>query len=305
MKTQITRRNAMMIGGSLPMILAVPAMAQDAAPQAAPLGRAHSFTLGRFQVATLLAGSGMREDPFGTFGLNAEKADFEKISAQNFIPSDKAGSSMTPTLVRAGDAVILFDAGMVPAQTVASLAQAGVLPDQVTHVVLTHMHGDHVGGLMQGETPTFPNAELIVPKAENDYWAANPSDAYDAKVKPLIGKARQIGDGDEIAPGITAEAAHGHTAGHTTYLLESEGQRLLISGDSFTHYVYSVQRPEWQVRFDMDKEQGIAARKAVLVRLANEAIPFVGYHMPYPAVGFIAPNSAGSYRYVPATYQLG
>ena len=214
-----------------------------------------------------------------------------------------------PSLLRAGDALVLFDTGMVPGNTVASLALAGVKPEDVTHVVLTHMHGDHIGGLMEGDAPVFANAELVASRAEADYWAANPGDAYNAKVKPLIGKARLFDADGEILPGIRTEAAPGHTPGHTTYLLESDGQRLLLTGDTFNHYAYSVGHPDWHVRFDIDKDMGAATRARVLARLADERIPCIGYHMPFPALAFIAPNGvgsngAGSYRYVPATYQF-
>ncbi|SIQ13499.1 Glyoxylase, beta-lactamase superfamily II [Paracoccus thiocyanatus] len=309
-RTDITRRDAMMLGGGLLMTLALPGHAQTApvapAGGVAPAfpGRAHGIRLGAFEVTTLLGGASMSDDPIATFGLNADPAEFESLSAENFIPADRSGGSYTLTLVRTPDALVLFDAGMVPANNAASLAQAGVQPQDVTHVVLTHMHGDHVGGLMDGGSPAFPNAQLILPRPENDYWAANPSEAYTAKVVPLLDKAQQIEGTEEILPGIKAEPAPGHTPGHTTYLLESQGQRLLITGDSFNHYVYSVQRPAWHVRFDVDKDQGAATRQAVLARLAEEKIPFIGYHMPFPAVGFIAPNGKGSYRFVPATYQF-
>lgn len=308
-RTDMTRRGAMMLGGALPMALVLPAHAQTAPAQPAAEapafpGRAHTIQLGGFEVTTLLGGGGMSDNPIETFGLNAEPAEFESLSAENFIPADRSGGSYTMTLVRTPDALVLFDAGMVPANNAASLAQAGVKPEDVTHVVLTHMHGDHVSGLMDGDSPAFPNAQLILPRPENDYWAANPSEAYTAKVVPLLDKAQQIEGTEEILPGIKAEPAHGHTPGHTTYLLESDGQRLLITGDSFNHYVYSVQRPAWHVRFDVDKDQGAATRQAVLARLAEERIPFIGYHMPFPALGFIAPNGEGSYRFVPATYQF-
>lgn len=303
---EISRRGAMFLTGAMPMMLAVPGMAQTAPGDEKPpfRGKVSSFRLGGFELVSAFAGQGRNPDPIGTFGLDADPAQFKAVSAANFIPSDWTAGSYTPVLLRTGDGVVLFDTGMAPGDTLASLALAGVKPEDVTHVVLTHMHGDHVGGLMDGDSPVFAKAQLIVPRAENEYWAANPSDAYKAKVAPLVGHARLIEDGEQVLPGITAEAAYGHTPGHTTYLLESDGQKLLISGDSFNHYVWSVQHPEWHVRFDIDKDKGAETRKRVLVRLANEMIPFVGYHMPFPALGFIAPNSAGSWRYVPATYQF-
>ena len=301
----ITRRTALLLGG-LPVLLALPAHAQTAPAPAAPAfaGRAQTIRLGAFQVTTLLGGESMREDPIGTFGIGVDPAEFEKVSQENFIPADRAGSSFTLTLVKTPKALILFDTGMIPDNNKAALAAAGYTPEDITHIVLTHMHPDHITGLMAGGAQNFPNAELIFPRIENDHWAANPSEAYTANVAPLAAAARQIEDGEEIVPGIKAEGAYGHTPGHTTYLLESEGQRLLITGDTFNHYAYSVQRPDWHVRFDQDKDKGAATRAAVLARLAGERIPFIGYHMPFPALGFIAPNGEGSFRFVPATYQF-
>ncbi|MFO1139409.1 MAG: MBL fold metallo-hydrolase [Paracoccus sp. (in: a-proteobacteria)] len=307
-QVEFSRRAALMLGG-LPALMALPVRAQTAPAAPGFAGRAQTIGLGAFQVTTLLGGESMRPDPIGTFGIGVDKAEFDRVSAENFLPPDRAGSSFTLTLVKTPKALILFDTGMVPENNRASLAVAGYTPADVTHIVLTHMHPDHISGLMAGGQPNFPNAALIFPKLENDYWSVNPSDAYTANVAPLVANARQIGDGDEILPGIRAEAAHGHTPGHTTYLLESDGQRLLLTGDTFNHYAYSVGHPDWHVRFDIDKDMGAATRARVLARLADERIPCIGYHMPFPALAFIAPNGvgsngAGSYRYVPATYQF-
>ncbi len=300
---EISRRTALMMGG-MPVLLALPVRAQTSAAVPAFAGRAQTIRLGAFQVTTLLGGESMRDKPIETFGIGVDPAEFDQVSAANFIPADRAGSSFTLTLVKTPEALVLFDTGMVPDNNKASLAAAGYTPEDVTHIVLTHMHPDHITGLMAGGARNFPNAELIFPKVENDHWAANPSEAYTANVAPLVAGARQIADGEEVLPGIRAEAAYGHTPGHTTYLLESDGQRLLVTGDTFNHYVYSVQHPEWHVRFDMDKDMGAATRARVLARLAGERIPCIGYHMPFPALAFIAPNGEGSFRYVPATYQF-
>lgn len=302
----ISRRSAMLIGGALPALIALPVAAQNAAPAPeAPAGQAHKIRLGNFEVATLLGGTNMRDKPIETFGLNADPSEWALLSEANFLPPERAGNSFTMTLVKTADALAIFDTGLMADATLASLAVAGYAPGDVTHVILTHMHGDHVSGLTKDGAPVFANAQLIAPRGEAEYWAANPSDAYTTHVAPLIGAATLIGDGDEVLPGIHAVAAHGHTPGHMTYLLESEGARLLITGDSFNHYVYSVQRPDWHVRFDVDKDMGAQTRKAVLARLAEERIPFVGYHMPYPALAYIAPGDGeGRFRYVPATYQF-
>lgn len=295
----------MLLTGSMPILMAMPAAAQNAAePKPAFQGQVHGTRLGQVELISILAGGGRNPDPHGTFGVDVPAETFQKVSEQNFVPSDWTAGSYTPVLLRGPDGLALFDTGMEPANLVAGLALAGVKPEDIRHVVLTHMHGDHIGGLMQDGAPVFANAELVAPRAEAEYWARNPSDAYTAKVAPLIGKARLIGDGDEVLPGVRAEAAPGHTPGHTTYLVESDGQKLLLTGDSFNHYVWSVQHPEWHVRFDVDKAQAAETRRRVLVRLANERIPFIGYHMPFPAVGFVAPNSAGAWRYVPASYQF-
>jgi glyoxylase-like metal-dependent hydrolase (beta-lactamase superfamily II) len=295
----------MMMGAGLPALIALPALAQAPAPDAKPAGKAHAIQLGAFQVSTLLGGAAMREKPIETFGLTADPAEWEKLSEANFIPADKSGNSFTMTLVKTPDALVLIDTGMFPEVTVSALAAAGYAPEDVTHVLLTHMHGDHVSALTKDGAPVFAKAQLIAPKVEADHWAANPAEAYTTHVAPLIGNARLIADGDEVMPGITAAGAYGHTPGHTTYLLESDGQRLLVTGDTFNHYVYSVQRPEWHVRFDIDKDKGAETRKTVLARLATDRIPFIGYHMPFPALAYIAPGEAeGTFRYVPATYQF-
>jgi len=97
--------------------------------------------------------------------------------------------------------------------------------------------------------------------------------------------------------------AFGHSPGHLTFHVESEGARLLLTADTANHYIASLRRPDWHVRFDMDKEAAAATRRRVFDMVASERIPFLGYHMPFPGVGFIETLDEG-YRYVPASYQF-
>jgi glyoxylase-like metal-dependent hydrolase (beta-lactamase superfamily II) len=103
--------------------------------------------------------------------------------------------------------------------------------------------------------------------------------------------------------GITAMAAFGHTPGHMAFHLESDGQRMMITADTANHYVWSLQRPDWEVRFDADKAAAAAARKTVFGMIAADRIPFTGYHMPFPAQGYVEPAGEG-FCFVPLGYQL-
>ena len=115
--------------------------------------------------------------------------------------------------------------------------------------------------------------------------------------------AQGIGDGDEAAPGITGMAAFGHTPGHMIYMIESGGSQLVITADTANHYVWSLAYPDWEVRFDMDKAAAAATRRRVLDMLAADKIPFIGYHMPFPAMGYVDTRDDG-FRYVPVSYQM-
>ena len=301
--TTLTRRYALLAAASLPLVpLAGPAMAR-ADKQGPAMARFHRFALGAFEVTTLLAGSSPRDKPQETFGLNATEAEFKAASEAAFIPTDRAMFFFTPTLVNTGAELVLFDTGLDPAGITEALAAAGVTPDQIDTVVLTHMHGDHIGGLMAEAGPTFANARYVTGAVEHNHWSAAGNEGFDTKVKPLNDKTTMLDDGGTVAPGITAMAAFGHSPGHMAYLLESGGKRLAITADTANHYVWSLANPDWEVRFDADKPAAAATRKAVFGMIAAEKIPFIGYHMPFPGVGFVETAGSG-FRYIPASYQL-
>ena len=109
--------------------------------------------------------------------------------------------------------------------------------------------------------------------------------------------------GQGAAAGITSVAAFGHTPGHMNYMLDSGGKSLLIAADFANHYVFSLAYPDWEVKFDMDKPAAAATRRSILDMLAADQTPFIGYHMPFPATGFVEKRGDG-FAYVPESYQL-
>lgn len=265
----------------------------------------NTFNMGDFEVSTLLAGSRTVENPQSIFGLNVSPEEFAAVSEANFIPTTAAQFYFTPTVVKTGSDVVLFDTGLNPAGITAPLASAGISPEDVTVVVITHMHGDHIGGL-SGEdgTPTFPNARYVTGQVEFDTWAKADNDNFKAKVQPLAEKMEFIGDGGSVASGITGIAAFGHTPGHMIYMLESGGKQLALMADMANHYVWSLGYPDWEVKFDMDKAKAAATRKKMFDMFTADKIPFVGYHMPFPGMGYSEARSEGGYRYVPVSYQM-
>lgn len=302
--TMISRRHALLAAAALPLTGLAPRPAFARAEKLGPASaNFHRFALGDFEVTTLLAGSRLNDSPRETFGLNATEDEFAAASAAAFLPTDKAMNFFTPTLVNTGTDLVLFDTGLAPDAITATLAAAGVTPDQIDIVVLTHMHGDHIGGLMGEAGPTFANARYVTGAVEHNHWSGAANEGFDAKVKPLNDKMTFLDDGGSVVSGITAMAAFGHSPGHMAYVLDSGGKRLAITADTANHYVWSLEYPDWEVRFDADKPAAAATRKQLFGMIAAEKMPFIGYHMPFPGVGFVEAKGDG-FRYVPASYQL-
>jgi glyoxylase-like metal-dependent hydrolase (beta-lactamase superfamily II) len=169
---RLSRRRALAAAAALPVAGglsagAARAAAEMAGPATPPFRRVR---LGAFEVTTLLAGTRTSPNPQEIFGLNASAEEFAALSAANFLPADRMQNLFTPTLVNTGAELVLFDTGLNPEGITAALAAAGHAPEPVDVVVLTHMHGDHIGGLAGGAT--FPNARYVTGQAEFDHWAA-------------------------------------------------------------------------------------------------------------------------------------
>lgn len=300
---RLTRRQTLFAGAALPLaggitLAAAPARAQGAS------GIARDFALGDFRVTTLLAGSRPVENPQEIFGTNVPPEEFAAVAEAAFLPVDRAQFYFTPTVVDTGTAVILFDTGLNAQGITAALAAAGYAPGDITHVVLSHMHGDHIGGLTdEAGAATFPDAAYLTGQVEFDHWAGQANEGFEAKVRPLADRMTFLAGGGAVAPGITAVDAAGHTPGHMGFMIESGGAQMLLMADTANHHVFSLAHPDWEVRFDADKAQAAATRRALLGMAAADRVAVIGYHMPFPGLGFVEARGDG-FNWVPVSYQF-
>jgi glyoxylase-like metal-dependent hydrolase (beta-lactamase superfamily II) len=243
-----------------PVILRVTAQAaatgEKGNMEVTPQPQINQFKLGSFKFTAVRDGFNVIEKPNETFGSNQDPQAVQALLAANFLPTDKFVNSYAPVVVDTGSDVIVVDTGFGAGgrergmgQFSAGLKAAGYSPDDVTVVALTHLHGDHIGGLMESGAPAFKNARYVIGQAEYDFWSdkareGTPAEgghkAVLANVMPLAEKATFVKEGDTIAPGLTAMLATGHTPGHMIFHVESDGKRLIMTGDTANHYILSL-----------------------------------------------------------------
>lgn len=279
---------------------------------------AHRFTLCDFEVTTILDGTiamGIRPP----FLLDKQDDEIASIASAANLPTDRLENNFIPTLVNTGSELVLFDTGCGHFRRdkgagflLERLTNAGYAPGDVDVVALTHVHPDHIGGILEDGQLAFPNAQLMIGRREFDEWNSGenipPQRAENREmflnlIAPLAERFRFLEDGDAVASGITAEAAFGHSLGHLMYRVESAGKQALVWGDIANHFVFSVGHPDSPVGFDDDKEAAIATRRRVLDMTDTDGLLVVGHHMPYPSVGYVE-RHGDAYRWTPAAYQL-
>ena len=237
--------------------------------------------------------------------------------------ADPVETSVNAYLVNTGAKLVLIDAGAgtlfgpTLGGLVANLKAAGYQPEQVDEVYVTHMHPDHVGGLVAAGAPAFPHAIVRADRRDAEFWlaqatldAASESDkgfirGAMASLDPYVaaGRFKPFDGAGELVPGIRAVPTYGHTKGHTMYVVESKGQVLAVLGDLM--HVAAVQFPEPAVtiRFDTDPKLAAMERKRVYADSAARRHWLAVAHLPFPGIGHIRPDGHG-YVYVPANYSV-
>ena len=231
------------------------------------------------------------------------------------VPSGKAPSSTMTFLIKIGEETILVDAGMgTPSGERASrlgegLKSIGVAHDEITLILITHMHGDHIGGLLWDGEKAFPSARVLSSRIEHDFWIDEKSVELFPNRKAGFEMARNIlglyGDSSgtfefdsEVAPGIKAIDATGHTPGQTAFLLESDGEKMLFWGDIVHAAALQFPRPDMSAQFDMDPEKSAVTRVSFMEKAIAEKLPVAGSHLPFPAIGTVEKGPSGAFLYI-------
>lgn len=291
----------------------------DAPPASVQVPGYYHLRLGSFEVTALYDGA---IDLDQKLLKNIQTPEIQRLLARQFLKGPKVQTAVNAYLVNTGSKLILIDAGAAKlfgpglGNIVNNLKAAGYKPEQVDTVLITHLHGDHVNGLVSPEGQrVFPNAEVWSAKADNDFWlseaiaAKAPAAAQgffkmsrDAAAPYLAaGKWKTFSADGEVLPGIRSVDTHGHTPGHASYLIESGGDKLLVLGDLVHNHAVQFARPDVSIEFDVDGKQAVASRKRIFARAAEEKLMVAGMHLPFPGLGHVRKEKQG-YAWVPAEF---
>lgn len=280
-----------------------------------PMRAIRQFPLGDMNVTVI-------DDGSFTMGVNMfaanAKSEIGDLMAMYGLDRRKAEIPLQVMLIETDGIKVLIDTGMGDVQfhgnerdsgrLVSSLATLGLKPSDIDILILSHGHPDHVGGLSVEGERVFTTADHYIPEVEFKFWTQKPERAP-AGLREMIEECRRhllpvshglksYDDGQEIAPGVFAVAAPGHTHGHFAIRLESRGQKLLHLVDTAVHFIAGLERPDWHTGADLDKKQAVETRKRLLTQAAEEQLLVAGYHFPFPGIGRVLQQGNG-FRYVP------
>ncbi|WP_431287324.1 MBL fold metallo-hydrolase [Roseateles chitinivorans] len=279
------------------------------------------FKIGAFEVVALSDGTLPIPAQQVLKGISADEV--AKRLATTY-QSTEVEASINAYLIKAGDRLVMIDAGTGELygptlnKISASLKGAGYAPEQITDILITHIHTDHTGGLMDGSRLVFPNATLHLERKELDYWLGAGQrerapealkvyfDQALAKVQPYVDAGRVKTFSGETAlfpdiPGIRSLPAPGHTPGHSFYVLESQGEKLVFWGDLLHVADVQLPRPDVTVAFDVDPKVAAATRKQAFADALKGRYWVAGDHVAFPGVGHLQADGKG-YRWIAMPY---
>jgi len=291
-----------------------------AAPMAGKQGPSfYRYKVGDFEVTALNEGVVRNATP-ANMAVNKQLPEIQKALSDAFLSTDHVINQFNIIVVNTGKNLVLIDSGFgdngapTGGSLVANMQAAGIDPKNIDTLLVSHFHGDHISGIRaKAGAANFPNAEVMVPAAEWQFWndASNQAKVIDA-FKPGFGNVKRVFDpiakdvkqyehGKELVPGITAVDARGHSPGHTAFVVASGNGKLLVTSDTVNHQIL-IRNPEWSLWADMDAAMAASARKRLLDMAATDKIQIAAYHLPFPSTGFITKQGSG-YEFHPAYWQ--
>jgi glyoxylase-like metal-dependent hydrolase (beta-lactamase superfamily II) len=293
---------------SVPAPAAPPAVAETP-PSAQQPANASSFSIGEWSATALRDGRLEFPNDNKIFGLGHTTDEVSALLSAAGQPTDKIRLDLDPLLVRGAGRVLLFDTGAgsnfgpTAGQLPQSLQEAGVDAQGVTDIFISHVHGDHVGGIVNAEGAlTFPNARIHISKPEWKFFSGLKAEQaagmgvqnFEALLAAMKPRVDAFAPGAELVPGmVRAVEIKGHTPGHSGYKITSGGESLLYIGDAMHSSIVSVQKPDWPMSFDSDQKTGAASREALLAELATSGQRVYAVHFPFPGLGKIEKHEAG------------
>jgi glyoxylase-like metal-dependent hydrolase (beta-lactamase superfamily II) len=242
-------------------------------------------TTGKFQVALLSEGD-QKGNKSILIGAGEEMM---RVT----IPDGYFQNAVNAFLVQTGEHNMLIDTGF-GRFLFDNLREVGIDSAAIDIVLITHAHGDHIGGMLRNGKPCFENATVYIAQQEYDYWIKSGNktfaaivEVYGKRIKTFKPNGLNDAAKTPLVAGIIPVAAFGHTPGHTAYLIESENERLLVWGDLTHAMAIQIPFPEVAVTYDVDPEQAIKTRIEILKYVFSNKIPVAGMHIAYPAIGKI------------------
>jgi glyoxylase-like metal-dependent hydrolase (beta-lactamase superfamily II) len=298
-------------------------LAVTVAHSAAPKSKAaapgfYKVMVGDIEVTAL--SDGTVELPMDTLLTNITPDQFQKAMSKSYLKAPLE-TSVNAYLVNTGQKLVLIDtgAGKLFGPTLgnlqASLKAAGYTAEQVDEVYITHMHGDHLGGLIVNDKLAFPNATVRADKHDADFWLSEaelskaPAEGKGSfqgammSINPYVkaGKFKSFEGNTDLVPGVKALSSHGHTPGHTTYVVESKGQKMVFWGDLMHVAAVQFETPSVTIQFDSDSKTAAEQRKLAYADAAKNGYLVGVAHISFPGIGRIRAEGSG-YVWLPVNY---
>ena len=328
--TDLNRRRLLTTAAAAGTTAALTPFATSTAQAAAPPSGAQAPGFYRYKVGSFECTSindGARTFPLtDAFVRNVPKAEALAAAAAAYMPEGMVTVPFNPQLINAGGKLVLIDCGFGGAafesskgavgRTLRNLAAAGVDATSIDVVLMSHLHPDHTNGIRAADgTMAFPNAEIMAPAKDWEFWMSEDSAAkaqsnemmknYFANVRKVYAgiesKVTKYEWGKEVMPGITSVAAPGHTPGHTAFVIASGSSTILLQSDVTNIPEFFLRNPDWHVVYDVDPEQAQTTRHKFYDMASAEKALVVGFHFSFPSMGHVEKDGA-RYRLVPIAW---